>query len=333
MKKTYRKSNVTFTKIIMIWQTTNWWRMLLASKQAESVFKIGWIQIEKRCLGLWLFGLFIIGLDYTIPWVDDNLQELEDEIVELCKKEKALFIQIEFMNYSWGLKAKYFDLDVLDFGYYKKFINQYTALIELSQTKEKILAWMKPKGRYNIKLATKKWIVVKEVEKNKENIEHYYNLMLETTSRDNFSGNTLKYYSDFLKYITQSKLLLAYSWDIVVAGGIFTFRKQAAIYYYWASTSRKEFRNLMAPYLIQWKAIQIAKEEGSRIYDFLWVATPWDENHPLKWVTDFKKKFTKDIRKVSESYIFIQKPFIFKLLRMLSSVKNFFKKIKHKIKK
>jgi lipid II:glycine glycyltransferase (peptidoglycan interpeptide bridge formation enzyme) len=46
---------------------------------------------------------------------------------------------------------------------------------------------MKPKGRYNIKLATKKGVEVKEVEKIDENIEKYYNLMLETTSRDNFN--------------------------------------------------------------------------------------------------------------------------------------------------
>lgn len=307
--------------------------MLLASGQAQSVFRIGWIQIEKRCLWLWFFGLFIIGLDYKKPWIDDNLQELEDQMVELCKKEKALFIQIEFLNYSGNLKTKYFDLDTLDFGYYKKFINQYTAIIELNQTEEEILSGMKPKGRYNIKLATKKWIVVKEVEKTKENIESYYNLMLETTSRDNFSGNTLKYYRDFLKYITESKLLLAYSWDTIVAGWIFTFREKLAIYYYWASTSKKEFRNLMAPYLLQWEAIKVAKKEGSKIYDFLWVATPWENKHPLKWVTDFKNKFTKDTRKVSESYIFIHKPFVFKLLRMLAKIKNLFKKIKHKIKK
>ncbi len=316
---------------MMIWQTIDWGKMLLASKQAESVFSVGWIQIEKRCIWLGFFGLFIIWLDYKQAWIDDNLQALEDQIVALCKKEKALFIQIEFINYSGNLETKYFDLDTLDFGFYKKFINQYTAVINLSKTEDEILAWMKPKWRYNIKLAVKKGIVVKEVEKTKENIEKYYNLMLETTSRDNFSWNTLKYYSDFLKYISESRLLLAFSWDTIVAWGIFTFRKELAIYYYWASTSQKEFRNLMAPYLIQWEAIKIAKESWSQIYDFLWVATPWDDDHPLKWVTDFKKKFTKDIRKVSESYIFIQKPFIFKLLKVLAKIKNIVKKIKYSI--
>lgn len=40
--------------------------------------------------------------------------------------------------------------------YYKKFIPPYTALIDLTQSEDEILAAMKPKGRYNIRLATKK---------------------------------------------------------------------------------------------------------------------------------------------------------------------------------
>lgn len=317
---------------MMIWQTTDWGKMLLASKQADRVFSIGGIQIEKRCIWLGFFGLFIIWLDYKQPWIDDNLQALEDQIVELCKREKALFIQIEFINYWWDLETKYFDLDTLDFWFYKKFINQYTAVIDLHKTEEEILNEMKPKGRYNIKLATKKWVVVKEVEKTKENIEKYYTIMMETTSRDNFSWNTLQFYIDFLNYITESKLLLAYSWETVIAGWIFTFREKLAIYYYGASTSQKEFRNLMAPYLLQWEAIKIAKSHWSEIYDFLWVATPWDLNHPQIGVTEFKKKFTQDIRKVSESYIFIQKPLVFKMLRLLSAFKKKVNKIKHIIK-
>jgi lipid II:glycine glycyltransferase (peptidoglycan interpeptide bridge formation enzyme) len=46
---------------------------------------------------------------------------------------------------------------------------------------------MKPKGRYNIKLATKKLVTIKEVEKTAKNIDKYYRIMQETTSRDKFS--------------------------------------------------------------------------------------------------------------------------------------------------
>jgi lipid II:glycine glycyltransferase (peptidoglycan interpeptide bridge formation enzyme) len=43
---------------------------------------------------------------------------------------------------------------------------------------------MKPKGRYNIKLAEKKGVEIKIVEKTDKNIQYFYELMNETTSRD-----------------------------------------------------------------------------------------------------------------------------------------------------
>jgi lipid II:glycine glycyltransferase (peptidoglycan interpeptide bridge formation enzyme) len=76
---------------------------------------------------------------------------------------------------------------------------------------------MKPKGRYNIKLAQKKEVEVKSVEKTLDNIKLYYNLMLETTLRDNFSGNSIDYYTNFLNKIENSELLLAYKDEKVIA--------------------------------------------------------------------------------------------------------------------
>jgi len=42
-------------------------------------------------------------------------------------------------------------------------------------------------------------VQVREVEKSGKNIKIFYDLMQETTSRDHFSGNTLKYYQEFLE--------------------------------------------------------------------------------------------------------------------------------------
>jgi lipid II:glycine glycyltransferase (peptidoglycan interpeptide bridge formation enzyme) len=46
---------------------------------------------------------------------------------------------------------------------------------------------MKAKGRYNIKVAEKNELVVKKSEITDENIEIFYDLMMETTSRDSFN--------------------------------------------------------------------------------------------------------------------------------------------------
>ncbi len=91
-------------------------------------------------------------------------------------------------------------------------------------------------------------------------MEGFYDLMQQTTSRDSFAGNTQKYYEQFLTLNKNAKLLLAKIDDVVVAGGVFIFDKDVSIYYYGASTSDPKYRNLMAPYLLQWEAIQVAKK-------------------------------------------------------------------------
>ncbi|MDD5769536.1 MAG: peptidoglycan bridge formation glycyltransferase FemA/FemB family protein [Candidatus Gracilibacteria bacterium] len=295
-----------------IWQTNSWKELLLASHQASDVFEVDGIFIEKRSLGLGQFGLFVLGIE--------NLENInEEKLIELCKKENCLFIQVE----SFGVNKEInFKLKKFKSGYYKKFITPYTAIIDLTKSEEEILKEMKPKGRYNIGLAEKKGVEVLKVEKNDENVKIFHNLMKETTSRDKFNGNSLNYYFDFLNIIPNSSLIFTKLEDKILSAGIFVFDKEISIYYYGASTSDVNFRNLMAPYLMQWFAIKKAKEIGSKIYDFLGIATPGEEKSKLTGVTDFKLKFTKDIINCSESYICITSKFRFFLLKILKKLKS-----------
>jgi lipid II:glycine glycyltransferase (peptidoglycan interpeptide bridge formation enzyme) len=81
----------------------------------------------------------------------------------------------------------------------------------------------------------------------------------------------------------------------------------------------------MAPYLLQWKAIKIAKKQWSKLYDFLWVTSPWSKELSLSWVTDFKLKLTSDVREVSKSYIWINKKLLYNVIVLLKKLKNLLK--------
>lgn len=291
-----------------IWQTHSWKKLLLASAQAESVFEVDGVFAEKRSLWLGQFWLFVL-------WISPEQKIKTEKFSSLAKNEKCLFVQFETLSYDQNP-----DFLEIQKGYYKKFITPYTALIDLELSQEEILAQMKPKGRYNIWLAQKKWVEVFEAEKSQENIKKFYNLMLETTSRDGFSGNTMEYYEKFLNIIPTSKLIFTKKDDEILSAGIFVFDEEVSIYYYGASTSKKEYRNLMAPYLMQWYAIEHAKSVGSHYYDFLWTASPGDNTSPLAWVTDFKLKFTPNQKFVSEGYILkisIVKLFLFQTIKNL----------------
>jgi len=157
---------------------------------------------------------------------------------------------------------------------------------------------------------------------NSQDIESFYTLMQETTTRDSFAGNNLEYYTKFLAQNKNSKLLLAKKDNLVIAAGIFVFEKDVSIYYYGASTSDKQYRNIMAPYLLQWEAIMIAKNQGSKIYDFLWVASPDEPTSSLAGVTSFKKKLSPDVREVSKSKIYINKIFKYFGIEILRKIKK-----------
>jgi len=307
-----------------IWQTQAWWDMLFKSWQVEKIINYNWIYIEKRKVSFKEYWLFIIWLDKKL-----NKEELSGLIL-LSKKEKVLFLQIENLSYEDISKIFInYDKNFIK-SYYKKFIVPYTALIDLNKSEEEILSLMKPKWRYNIKLAEKKWIIIKLSWKSDKDIELFYKLMLDTTNRDGFSWNSLKYYKDFLNLIENSELLLAYKDDIIVSAWIFIFSDEVSIYYYGASISNNNYRKFMASYLLQWEAIKMAKFRWSKLYDFLWVALKDDINSSLSWVTDFKMKFTSDIRNVSESYIYINKKIKYKLIYIFRNFKKLFSNKKYR---
>lgn len=312
-----------------LWQTQYWQELLRVSHQAQKTFEIDGVFLEKRSLGFGQFWLFALG-------VEQHQSIHFEKIKKLCREENALFVQVEtfgiseFVPPQWGGKRSDSEVEGVlvknsekfQLWYYKKFITPYTALIDLSKTLDEILSRMKPKGRYNIKVAEKKWLTVSSVEKTSENIKIFYDLMCETTSRDHFSGNSMKYYEDFLHIIPRSELIFVKSEEKVVSAGIFVFWEEISLYYYGASTSDTAYRNMMWPYLMQYFSIQKAQEMGSKWYDFLWVATPWDEKSSLAGVTDFKSKFTSDFREVSRSYLYVAKPFLYGVFQLLRKLKK-----------
>ena len=305
--------------------------------------------------GLFVIGLDSTSLTWKEEKSKDEFyKKLINHLKELCAEENCLFFQIETIDYtlqltpfSWGGKVGIGGLWCVGKGwdegswdelreeisasteltkdfwitqsFYKKFIPPYTAVIDLTQSEEEILTAMKPKGRYNIRLAEKKWVQVRGVEKNDENIEIFYRLMQETTSRDHFSWNTLRYYQNFLEQENTLLLFAEHEWD-VLAACIFIYHGELMYYYYGASSSHK--RNLMAPYLLQWNAAQKAKELGSVLYDFLGIAWPGETHSPLAGVTDFKLKLTPDIRQVSLSYLFIHKVWKYRAIQLLKYFKK-----------
>ena len=164
-----------------------------------------------------------------------------------------------------------------------------TQVLNLTTEEEELLAQMKPKGRYNIRLAEKKGIEVSEIPLTE--INTFYKLYKTTFERNKFDGKNLDFFKTYLKYCGEfSKIFVAKVDKKVLSAAIIVYFGNRATYLYGASSS--EMREYMAPNGLHWHIIKDAKQQGCTEYDFWGVAkNEDDENHDWHGFTKFKKKF------------------------------------------
>jgi peptidoglycan pentaglycine glycine transferase (the first glycine) len=148
-----------------------------------------------------------------------------------------------------------------------------TRIIDLQQSEQEILAQMKPKGRYNIRVAKKHGVRVDE----SNDIEAFVALALETARRDGFTPPPASHYRAMLQALPGAFLLLAFPPEGAGGGGpiaglLGVIWGRIGIYYYGASDYA--YRALMGPYLLQWEAMRLCKARGCHSYDLLGIAPP-----------------------------------------------------------
>ena len=210
--------------------------------------------------------------------LENALNSLFTEARKIAKAEGAMFLRIEPI----------FEIADLNISLNKTLDIQpsKTSILDLSRSEDAILKNMHQKTRYNIRLASKKDL--KFISAGKERFGDFWKLMNETGTRDNFRLHGRNYYEAMLDLDPEFiKLLLIEYKGKVIAANIVSFFGDTVTYMHGGSSN--EDRNLMAPYLLQWETIKLAKKKGYKHYDFYGV----DEE---RWpgVTRFKKGFGGD---------------------------------------
>lgn len=170
-----------------------------------------------------------------------------------------------------------------------------TMVLDLQKSEEEILSSMHAKTRYNINLSQKKNLEVK----NEKNLPVFWELMKKTGERDNFRLHEAKHYQSILDS-DFSKQLTVYSHDKAIATMVLIGYGETFTYLFGASDH--DYRNLMAPYLLQWSAMTLGKNSGYKYYDFFGVAPnvsgnehyEYDGEHQYGGVSRFKSGFGAD---------------------------------------
>ena len=308
---------------------TKIWAELRKEAKGEKYFEVecgkeGTVYVQKMALPHGMCWLYCNRGPAFKDFSQENVGEFMKKIREIAKKENAVFLRIEPPFEKNTDEGKDYEKMISKTGFGFRIAHashqpECTLVLDLTQSLEQILAGMKQKGRYNIKLAEKKGVKIHE----SKDVDAYFKILTQTLKRDKFSGHEKDFYKKMIEILGpqhHTKMYLAEYEKEIIAGMILTYYKDTAIYYYGASSD--QYREVMAPYLLQWTAIKDAKERGFKYYDFLGIAPPGAKNHPWAGVTEFKLKFGGRTVEYVKAREYVFKPFWYWIIRIVKRIKG-----------
>ncbi|HZK19204.1 MAG TPA: peptidoglycan bridge formation glycyltransferase FemA/FemB family protein, partial [Treponemataceae bacterium] len=141
-----------------------------------------------------------------------------------------------------------------------------------------------------------------------EHIDYFYDLFKETAERDRIATHSKSYYKSLLElsenktandinkkdvqvrlYVAHAPLENGDAGEALAAIIVLFAKGGQAVYLYGASSNKK--RNLMPAYLLQWTAIQDAKQFDCISYDFYGIPPTNNKDHPMHGLWRFKTGF------------------------------------------
>lgn len=204
-------------------------------------------------------------------------QEMLKGLKDIAKQNNIIFIKLE-PNVGWELpisnsqfstKSQLINLLKQNGAVRgKRFFTQTTFWIDLTKSEEELLKNFSSKTRYNIRLAQKKGVGVKEDNSDKA-FERYLDLTKETTKRQGFYAHTERYHRLMWKYLHGkiAHLLTATYKDEVITTWIL-FKWKHFLYYPYGASSEKH-KEVMANNLMMWEAIRFGRRHKLKTFD-LW---------------------------------------------------------------
>ncbi|MBE3559648.1 MAG: peptidoglycan bridge formation glycyltransferase FemA/FemB family protein [Ktedonobacteraceae bacterium] len=300
---------------------TGWWPLRLGLWDRETGEMAAAAQLLRRSaphLPLWLGHLAYIPRGPVIDWSHPDLcsaffRQLDDYLSGHGALALWLEPDEEAGTPAGELVGK--RLDALPVQPVRAVQPVRTIVVDLAPAEEELLAKMKEKWRYNIRLAMRKGVTVR-VAASEQDVYAWYRLLSVTAERDRFGIHTVDYYLRAWQMLTvqdRARLLLA-EYDGQVLAGIFVscFARQA-IYLYGASSN--EQRNLMPNYLLQWEAMRWSKQKGAATYDLWGIPETDAPEEAMAGVYRFKSGWGGRIIRFVGAYERVYHPLLMRLAR------------------
>jgi peptidoglycan pentaglycine glycine transferase (the first glycine) len=262
-----------------------------------------------------------------LDWRDQPLRErVLSDLASLARRQRDIFIKIDpDVSLGTGIvgedgatedsvgQAVLSDLQRMGWRQSPEQIQfRNTMLVDLTQSEEMLLAKMKQKTRYNLRLAERKGVCVRTG--SIEDIPFLYQMYAETSVRDGFVIRDQAYYQSLWKSFIDAgmadALIAEFSGEPVAALLLFTFAGKA---WYLYGMSREVHRDKMPNYLLQWEAIRHARAKGCTQYDLWGAPDTFSESDPMWGVYRFKEGFGAYIFRSIGAWDLPTRPIIYRL--------------------
>jgi lipid II:glycine glycyltransferase (peptidoglycan interpeptide bridge formation enzyme) len=196
-----------------------------------------------------------------------------------------------------------------------------TAYTDLALDEAALLAAMKSKWRYNVRLATKRGICVRNG--TVDDLAGFYDLYRETAIRDGFLIRPRQYYQQTWQTFLDAQaagdsaaggalLLAEHPSEALPVAALFLLRYADRVWYFYGASSDRRRRD-MPNYLLQWEALRWSKSQGCNIYD--WWGAPTDLDDPddgMQGVWRFKQGFGAEFRRHVGAWDFVVSPQLYR---------------------
>jgi lipid II:glycine glycyltransferase (peptidoglycan interpeptide bridge formation enzyme) len=281
------------------WQAT---RHVLCDEEGKAVAALQFL--DRQLLPLLPIRIGYVPKGPTVDWRNARAVEATLAQVEtLAKRRNCIFVKIDpdvddgsaagtRLRHTFRQRGWVFSQEQIQF--------KNTAISDLSPNEEGLLEAMKSKWRYNIRLAERRSIRVREG--TPADLPEFYRLYAETGARDGFLIRPYSYYqTTWESYLAAEQdaenpaggvlLLAEHGEERAPVAGIFILRYgERAWYFYGASSERR--RRDMPNYLLQWEGMRWARAHGCTVYDWWGAPTHMDDpDDGLQGVWQFKQGF------------------------------------------
>lgn len=194
----------------------------------------------------------------------------------------------------------------------RSMFTKFTFWLDLTPSETELLAGMKPKTRYNTRLAERKGVKIVE-DNSPEAIKEYWRLTEETTKRQGFYAHSERYHRLMFQTLHEAgiaRIFKAIHEDKTLTTWVI-FKLNNTLYYPYGASTRDE-KNVFPNNLMMWEMIKLGKREGCTKFDMWGSLGPvYDEHDPWAGFHRFKEGYGGKLVEFVGTYDLVINPFLY----------------------